>query len=282
MLKKQPLKVHITGVYGLIGNLMYRHLNRRPEHYDVYGSGRRAVSSHRAGEKGIQMLPEDHFRIADLSDALAINEALSGMDAVLHIAATPDPAASFEETVNSNIMGTYHVLEACREAGIKRLVFASSIMVSNGYFRHTEPYKAIRDSRWDDIPEKYHIITHHDPVRPTEPYSASKVYGEAICRTYHDSHQISTVCLRIGYVNKEDLCSIPFANSMWFSHHDCANLIELALEATSKSIFEICYGVSDNQYRWVDIEHSREVLGFIPKDSHEERYATKFRTQQSE
>ena len=86
---------------------------------------------------------------------------------------------------------------------------------------------------------------------------------------YADAHDISTVCLRIGYVNKQDQCTIPFANSLWFSHRDCANLIELALSATKEPIFEICYGVSDNQYRWVDINHTREVLGYIPQDSHE-------------
>jgi len=81
----------------------------------------------------------------------------------------------------------------------------------------------------------------------------------------------STVCLRIGYVNKQDHCTIPFANSMWFSHRDCANLIQLALDVTKDPIFEICYGVSANQYRWVDIGHSRAVLGFVPQDSHEKR-----------
>ena len=273
MTKNTPLKVHITGVYGLIGNLMYRKLSSQPQHYDVYGSGRRKVGSVRAGRDNILQVPDDHFKIADLSDSQAVKEAITGMDAVLHIGAAPGPEATFEVVQNSNIAGTYNVLEACREAGVKRLVYASSIMISNGYFRHSEPYKAIREGRWDDIPESYPIISHRDAPRPTEPYSASKVYGEAICRTYHDSHDISIICLRIGYVNKENVCTIPFANSLWFSHRDCVGLIEKALTATENLRFEICYGVSDNQYRWVDIEHSRKVLGYIPKDSHEKRIA---------
>ena len=61
MSTKQPLKVHITGVYGLIGNLMYRHMSSQPELYDVYGSGRRAVSSARADREAILQLPVDHF-----------------------------------------------------------------------------------------------------------------------------------------------------------------------------------------------------------------------------
>ena len=266
----QPLKVHITGVYGLIGNLMYRHLSSRPELYDVYGSGRRAVSSARADRNTILPLPDDRFSIADLSDAQAVRNAIAGVDVVLHIGAAPGPEAPFDVVLNSNIVGTYNVLEACREAGVRRLVYASSIMISNGYFTHSEPYLSIRECRWDDIPESIPLITHRDPPRPTEPYSASKIYGEAICRTYFDAYNISTVCLRIGYVNWQNLCTIPFANSLWFSHRDCANLIELAMIATRKPIFEICYGVSNNQYRWVDIDHTREVLGYNPKDRHEE------------
>ena len=41
---ESPLKVHVTGVYGLIGNLVYQHLSAQPDRYDVYGSGRRTMS----------------------------------------------------------------------------------------------------------------------------------------------------------------------------------------------------------------------------------------------
>lgn len=270
MTSKQPLKVHITGVYGLIGNLVCRHLSNQPDLYEVYGSGRRAVSSNRADRDSILRLPDGHFKIADLSDAAAVRDAIAGMDAVLHIGAVPDPGASFEDVLQSNIVGTYNVLEACRIAGVRRLVYASSVMFNYGYFTYTEPYKSIKECRWEDIPGDIPIITHKDPPRPTEPYSASKVYCEAICRMYHDNTGISTVCLRIGYVNKQDRCDQSFLNSLWFSHRDCTNLIELALTATENPLFEICFGVSDNRYRWLDIDHSREVLGYVPRDSHEE------------
>ncbi|MCE7988306.1 MAG: NAD-dependent epimerase/dehydratase family protein [Caldilinea sp. CFX5] len=125
-----PLKVHITGVYGLIGNLAYEHLAAQPHKYDVYGSGRRTMSSARADAESITRLPDDHFMIADLADAAAMEKAITGMDAVLHIAAVPDPGASFEDVLSSNIVGTHNVLEACRKLGVKRLVYASSIMAT--------------------------------------------------------------------------------------------------------------------------------------------------------
>lgn len=269
MTNQTPLKVHITGVYGLIGNLVYRHLSQCGDRYDLYGSGRRIASSRRAAEENIVRLPDDHFVIADLADAEAVANAIDGMDAVLHIGAVPDPSASFEDVLSSNIVGTYNVLEACRKAGVRRLVYASSIMATWGYYLHQEPYRAIWEGRLEDIPEIIPLIKHTDLPRPTEPYSASKVWAEGFCRTYADAHNISTVCLRIGYVNKEDYCNHPRLNAVWCSNRDIVNVVELALEATVEPRFDICYGVSDNKHRWVDLEHSRERLGFVPQDSAE-------------
>ncbi|MEZ4864300.1 MAG: NAD-dependent epimerase/dehydratase family protein [Caldilineaceae bacterium] len=261
-----PLKVHITGVYGLIGNLAYQHLAAQPEKYDVYGSGRRVMSSARADADSITRLPDDHFMIADLADADAINTALAGMDAVLHIAAVPDPGASFEDVLSSNIVGTYNVLEACRKENIKRLVYASSIMATWGYFVHREPYRAIYEGRLADIPADIPKVKVTDPTHPTEPYSASKVWAEGFCRTYYDKYGISTVCLRIGGVNKANRSETIPAKAVWCSHRDVTNIINLALDATTEPRFDICYGVSDNQHRWVDLEQSRLRLGYVPMD----------------
>lgn len=261
-----PLKVHITGVYGLIGNLAYQHLSQFPERYELYGSGRRTMSSERADANQVTRLPDDRFVIADLADADAIAGAIDGMDAVLHIAAVPDPSASFEDVLSSNIIGTYNVLEACRKAGVKRLVYASSIMTTWGYFVFREPYRAIYQERMADIPAEIPKVKVTDPTHPTEPYSASKVWAEGFCRTYFDQHGISTVCLRIGAVNKLDRADRPLVKAVWCSHRDVSNIIQLALDATAQPRFDICYGVSDNQHRWVDLENSKDKLGFVPQD----------------
>jgi len=261
-----PLKVHVTGVYGLIGNLVYHHLNRQPARYDVYGSSRRSASSTRADASSLVRLPDTHFVQADLGDTDAMRQAIAGMDAVLHIGAVPDPAASFEDILHSNITGTYNILEACREAGVKRLVYASSIMATMGYFYFQEPYRAIREQRLEAVPADIPLITPADPPRPTEPYSASKVWGEGICRTYHDAHEIATVCLRIGAVNKEDRSLWAWTDSLWCSQRDVVNIIELALQATASPCFHICYGVSDNRHRWVALAPSRQALGYQPQD----------------
>ena len=269
MTQATPLKVHITGVYGLIGNLVYRRLSEQPDRYDVYGSGRRTMSSTRADAESIARLPDDHFSIADLSDADAMAAAIDGMDAVIHIAAVPDPGSSFDDVLSSNIVGTHNVLEGCRKAGVRRLVYASSIMVNWGYFTYQEPYRSIKEGRLDDLPPEIAKVTHLDPVRPTEPYSTSKVWAESYCRTYFDAHDISTICLRIGYVNSHNYCEQPSLNSVWCSHGDITNMTELALTVTEKPIYDIFYVTSNNRHRWVDLEHARQVVGFVPQDSAE-------------
>lgn len=270
MSNKKPLKVHITGVYGLIGNLVYRHLHAQPQLYDVYGSGRRSMSSVRADAESILRLPDDHFMIADLADGDAVARAMEGMDAVLHIGAVPNPDATFQQVLDSNIRGTHHVLEGCRLAGVKRMVYASSIMATWGYYVYAEPYRSIREGRLADIQLPVPAITHQDPVRPTEPYSASKVWAEGYCRTYVDAHAMSIVCLRIGGVNKENAAGKPASQAVWCSHRDVVNISERALIATEKPLYDICYAVSDSRYRWVDMAHTLDVLGYAPQDRAEE------------
>jgi NAD+ dependent glucose-6-phosphate dehydrogenase len=262
----EPLKVHITGVYGLIGNLVYQHLSRQEGRYALYGSGRRTMSSQRADENAAVRLPDDRFSIADLSDAGAVEAALEGMDAVLHIGAVPGPEDSFDDVQQSNIRGTYNVLEACRKHGITRMVYASSVMATWGYAQFVEPYRAIREGRLDDVPDGFAPVKHTDPVRPTEPYSMSKVWAEGACRTYADAHGLSVICLRIGWVNKENTASGVFSNSIWCSHRDITRSFECALEKTAEPVYDICYALSDNKYLWVDLDHARKITGFVPQD----------------
>lgn len=271
MSSERPLKIHVTGVYGLIGNLVYRQLMAQDGKYDVYGSGRRVMSSARAEASNTQRLPDDHFMIADVSDAAAVEQAMAGMDAVLHIAAVPDPSNSFDEVLSSNIQGTHNVLEACRKTGIKRLVYASSIMTNWGYFTFDEPYKAIREGRYTEVPADFHRLSHMDLTYPTEPYSASKVWAEGYCRTYHDKHDISIVCLRIGWVNREDSPFIREYDSVWCSNADISSAFHLALDATSTPRYDICYVASESQYRWVDLDNAKKVMGFVPESRAEDQ-----------
>ncbi len=266
-----PKKVLVTGVYGLIASSVYQRLQAQPALYDVHGLARRRRLSDRAPRTRQLQIPRDKFHLVDLADLEAVERAMQGMDAVVQMAADPRPDASWESLLTSNIIGVRNAFEAAVRAGVKRVVYASSIMVSWGY-QLDEPYKAIAEGRFASVQEAdIHTVTHAWPVRPTGLYPASKVWGEALARYYADVHDLSAICLRIGWVNAEDHPHRPESGAVWCSQRDVVQLIERSINAPEDLGFDIFYGVSNNRWRWVDIDHAREVLGYIPQDSAEEK-----------
>ena len=264
------LKVHVTGVSGLIGDVVYAHLAAQPERYEVTGSGRRYEPSDRVAARRALSCPPECFMLADLTDQAAVERAFAGAEVVVHMGAIPDPSAPFEAILNSNVVGGYNVLEACRRQGVRRIVYASTVMTDWGY-QFDEPYKAIREARFDAVPDSFDRVTHRDAVRPTEPYSASKVWGEGLCRAYADGHGLSCLCLRIGGVNGDDRPRGAAGSALWCSQRDVATAAEAAVNAPPELSFGIFFAVSDNRYRWLDTEHTRTVLGFHPADRAEDR-----------
>jgi nucleoside-diphosphate-sugar epimerase len=126
-------KVLITGANGLIGSEVYKSLSEQPERFDVYGLDRSALPSVRVSTDRQTRIAPGLFYEVDLADFEGVSDACDGMDVVVHLAANPDPDAPWAELLESNIKGTYHVFEACRLAGVKRVVYASSGQTIIGY-----------------------------------------------------------------------------------------------------------------------------------------------------
>lgn len=260
------MKVSITGVYGLIAGALYKHLEQSPDKYDVYGVARRRQDSERVAEGEGVDVPEDKFTLSDLSNVDELVEAFTGMDVVVHLAADPSGGGGWESVLKSNIVGAYNAFEACRLAKVPRMIYASSIQTSFGY-RQQEPYKSFVET--DDIKERP-IVDHTMPTRPMNIYASSKVWGEGLGRTYADNHNLSVLCIRIGWVVKEDKPR-PNGADIWCSQRDIVDIHERCINAPTDLRYGIFYGMSDNEKRWVDLEHAREVLGFVPQDRAEDR-----------
>ena len=92
--------------------------------------------------------------------------------AVIHMAASTNPAASWEQVLKSYIVGTHNVFEASRQAGVERVILASSVQVSFGYLL-VEPYRSIIEERLADVPEPIPPVTHDMPTWPVNDYSAA-------------------------------------------------------------------------------------------------------------
>jgi nucleoside-diphosphate-sugar epimerase len=244
--------VLVTGMSGLIGGAVRKHLGDR---HELRALNRRLVSG----------IPTHQADIADLD---AIRPAFRGVDVVVHLAAIARSAAPWKELLDANVIGTYNVFEAAREAGVGRVVYASSGATVSGWERDA-PYAELVAGRYDGV-AAWAKLTHETPVRPAGIYGASKVWGEALARHYADAHGLSMIAIRIGAVNASDRPEGPRQFSVWCSQRDVARMIGAAIDAPADVGFAIVYVTSDNRWGYRDLDHARRVLGFEPLDRAED------------
>lgn len=260
-------RVLITGISGLVGSAVYQHLSKRPERYELYGLDRCRDLSERVFDDRSIDLPNHRYHVCDIADLDSVRRVVEGMDVVVHMAADPS-GRSWESLRDNNLIGAYHIFEASREAGVGRVVAASTIQVSTGDCEH-EPYKSIVEGRSEDVPGQMSPVSVETPGQPRNLYAASKVWAESLARVYGHSHGLSSLCIRIGWVTGEDHPRNGRAD-LWCSQRDIAELIRCCIDADPTLRFGIYYGMSDNALRWVDIESAQREVGYRPLDSAED------------
>ncbi len=168
------LRIVVTGGAGFIGSNLCRALAQRASigavvAFDDLSTGLRS---------NLDEVPVDLVE-ATLLDRAALDRALVGADAVVHLGAlgsvprsVADPVASF----GANAMGTLNVLEAARAAGVGQVIFASSSSV----------YGANRAT-----PKSEQLAT-----RPMSPYAASKLAAESLVLSYGHSYGLNVLAFR--------------------------------------------------------------------------------------
>lgn len=169
----------ITGGGGFIGSHLAEtllHGGHRVRVLDNWSTGRRANLRTLEAYVASGAL---EVREGDVRDAACVRRALDGIDYVFHEAALPSVPRSVANPVEShevNCTGTLNVLMGCREAGVKRVVYAGS---SSAYGD-----TAALPQREDSAPA------------PLSPYAASKLTGEYYCRVFSRVYGLETVVLR--------------------------------------------------------------------------------------
>jgi len=271
MTEPEPtLNVLVTGAYGLIGNAVYAHLAGQPERYEVYGTSRRAAPSQRVDPNDYCPIPNDRLILADLTDFESMQRAVQGMDVVVHMAADPSGAPGWESVLENNIKGSYHLFEASRLAGVKRILYASSNQVVFGYYL-SEIYRKLRAGAFSDADlEAIQPVDHTQPARPLNLYSCSKIFGESLAHMYAYTHHLSCIVLRIGWVVADDRPPSPVGRSLWCSQRDCVQVVERAINAPASLRYDVFFVQSNNAHNFVDIQHAKDVLGYAPQDSAED------------
>jgi nucleoside-diphosphate-sugar epimerase len=170
----------VTGGAGFIGSHLVEELLRRGHRVrvaDNLSTGKRhnidAATSAAAPKTEVEVV------IGDLADSAVAQQAVDGMDVVLHQAAIPSVPRSIDDPLTShrsNIDATVSVLVAAREARVKRVVFAGS------------------SSEYGDTPT---LPKHEDmPVNPLSPYALQKVVGEQYLQQFTRHYGLDTVSIR--------------------------------------------------------------------------------------
>jgi uronate dehydrogenase len=248
-------RVLVTGMSGLIGESVRRRLEGR---FTLRALNRRPVD-------GV----ETHR--ADIGDLAAIEPGFRDVDAVVHLAAnvaTAEGAPGWEAVLRDNVAGTYHVFEAARRAGVKRVIYASSGATVSRIEREP-PYAALAAGRYEEA-GTWPMLTHESPARPNGLYGCSKLWGEALARHFADTTSMSMICLRIGHVSAEDRPVKPREFSVWCSRRDIAQAVEKSLLAPDDVRFGVFFITSQNRWGYRDIGHARAVLGYVPEDRAED------------
>ncbi|HEX8918919.1 MAG TPA: NAD(P)-dependent oxidoreductase [Chloroflexota bacterium] len=233
--------VLVTGADGRIGSSFARRASQR---YRL----RLMVQAGSDSREEIQAYGE--VIAADLVDLERLKEVCRGIDTVVHLAADPQPSATWSSILPNNIVGTYHMFAAAKAAGCRRVVFASSIHAVSGY-------PTDRQVRSDD------------PVNPGDLYGVSKCFGEALGRYMAEQENLSVVAIRIGSFGPPEHAaspqSIPILDS-FVSDRDLTQLIQRCIEVEDLR-FAIFNGVSDNDFKRLDISDARARVGYQPEDN---------------
>lgn len=116
------MRVLVTGGGGFLGGAIVRRLAARGDHVRSYS--RAAYDWH--GPLGVVSFQ------GDLTDLKPLTAAMSGCDAVIHVAAKAGFWGPYEAYRQANVAGTRAVIEACRQAGVNRLVYTSTPSVVHG------------------------------------------------------------------------------------------------------------------------------------------------------
>ena len=145
------------------------------------------------GRSPDKSLPGAAYVRCDINDFDSLLDVTRGHDAVVHLAAIPHPVGyPGREVFRVNDLGTFNVFEAAAEAGISRVVGASSINAVGYYFGDRGP------------PIGYVPIDELHPVLATDAYSFSKQVMEDIGRYFWERDRISSVMLRLPSVRAHD------------------------------------------------------------------------------
>ncbi len=191
----------------------------------------------------------DEVLTFDITDIEACRAACANIDTVLHLAADPSADADFcSSLMNNNILGTFNIFRAAKDAGCQRVVFASSAQAVEGY------------------PLDYQVRP-DDAPKPKNMYGASKAFGEGIAAYFAHQEGLSALSVRIANFTTLEAGQQISARDMsaFLSHRDAADLLDRCIRVT-KVQHAVVHGISNNRYKRLSLEETTRLLDYYPED----------------
>ncbi len=237
------MKILVTGGAGFIGSNFVHYIYRERPDWHITVIDKLTYAGNKANIEGLDPKRFDFIK-ADICDAEAINEAVKNCDAVIHFAAESHNDNSLHSPwpfVNTNIVGTYQILEAVRNHG-KRL-------------HHISTDEVYGDLELDD-PAKF---TDRTPYNPSSPYSSTKAGSDMLVRAWVRSFGVQATISN---------CSNNYGPYQHVEKFIPRQITEI-LEGRRPRL----YGNGENVRDWIHTEdHSSGVLAILEKGNIGETY----------
>jgi dTDP-glucose 4,6-dehydratase len=173
------VKLLVTGGAGFIGSNFIRHVLREYPDDRVVNLDKLTYAGNPANLADVEGDPRYTFVQGDICEAGFVREVLRGVDAVVNFAAESHVDRSLVEPgafLRTDVFGVFTLLEAVRDLKIPRLLHVST------------------DEVYGSVPTG--SSTEHDPLRPSNPYSASKASGDLLALSYWKTHGVPVVVTR--------------------------------------------------------------------------------------
>lgn len=250
-------KVVVTGGSGRVGLYVVRQLMKTMH----------VVVADLVAPKNIEV----EFIQTNVMNLDEVRKAVEGADAVVHLAALDfDWKAAPEKYIDVNVRGTWHVLQASQEKGIKKVVLCSSISASG-----------LSEMRADWVPESLPVDEYHSN-KPVQAYSVSKILMEQIAKSFVDGNpEMDVICLRpLAVVLKETLAEyidfIDAEDRHWLFYYVTAEDVATAFEA-AVNIEGLRFGIfylsaDDTSHQENTLTWYQNKIGELPQISNPKLY----------